>query len=105
MSEGMAATVADAIANELGAMNSSGAKFEAELQATRDKQKELMEGVFANLSRKKEPAMHPDTTRIAKIIDSNPLLRKAVDKFLTEKLNALSAAVSSVLGVEPEEAK
>lgn len=105
MAENMAATVADAIANELSAMNNSGAKFEAELQATRDKQKELMDSVFANLSRNREPPMHPDTVRIAKIIDGNPLLRRAVDKFLGEKLNALSAAVSSVLGVEPEEVK
>lgn len=103
MSEGMASTLGDAIASELAAMNNSGAKFEAELQATRDKQKEMMESVFASMSRKKEQPMHPDTVRIARMLDGNPALRIAVEKFLGQKLAELSAATSTILGVTPEE--
>ena len=104
MSEGMAGALGQAIATEMAAMNSSSAAFQRELDTTRDKQKEMMEAVFKGFhDRNQGPQFSPEAARIAKIVDSNPLLMKAVSKFVDAKLAEVSAAVSSVLGVTPED--
>lgn len=104
MSTSGAEMLGEAVAAEMEAMQNAGKQFESEMAKTRGQTQDLYASMFASMQRKKEPEMHPDTVRIAKIIDANPLLRLAVDKFVSAKLHELSAAVSSVLGVSPEDA-
>jgi len=104
MSDGMAGALGEAIATEMAAMNNSSAAFQSELDATRNKQKEMMEAVFKGFQTKnKGPEFSAEAARIAKIVDSNPLLMKAVSRFVEAKRAEVSAAVSSVLGVTPDD--
>lgn len=90
------------IATEMAAMNESTRTFEASMAQNQKKAQEIYDTIFAAQNKKKDPPLSPEIQRIVAIMQQYPALVDPVSRFITKKIEAISAAMAAILN-PPEE--